>query len=116
MLSRLCPHCRVWTSITSLSGTFEICATLTQIVTARKSVRFSLTEKCVMRYGSNLRKFILSFSVACFPIVQWKPPTLGVVEADVLRSVDDLRFLGTFAAVPPRSFLFTTFHKYLRTG
>ena len=68
-----------------------------------------------MRYGSNLRKFILSVSVASLPIVQWKPAPLRVVEVVVLRSVDDLRFLGTFAAVPPRSFIFIVFHKYSRT-
>ena len=67
------------------------------------------------RYGSNLRKFILSVSVASLPIVQWKPPPLRVVEAVVLRSVDDLRFPSTFAAVPPRSVLFSVFHKYIRT-
>ena len=67
------------------------------------------------RYGSNLRKFILSVSVASLPIVQWKPPPLRVVEAAVLRSVDDLRFPSTFAAVPPRSVLFSVFHKYIRT-
>ena len=76
---------------------------------------FSLTEKCVMRDGSNLRKFILSVFVASLPIVQWKPPPLRVVEAIVLRSVDDLRFHGTFAAVPPRSILFTVFHNYITT-
>ena len=69
----------------------------------------------VMRYGSIPRKFILSVSVASLPIVQWKLPPLRVVEAIVLRSVDDLRFPGTFVAVPPRSFLFTVFHKYIRT-
>ena len=62
-----------------------------------------------------LRKFIRSVSVASLPIVQWKPPPLRVVEAVVLRSVDDLRFPSTFAAVPPRSVLFSVFHKYIRT-
>ena len=115
MLSRLCAHCRISTTITSLSGTSEIFVTLSQTLAGRKNPRFSLTEKCVMRYGPNLRKFILSVSVASLPIVQWKPPPLRVVEAVVLRSVDDLRFPGTFAAVPPRSFLFIVFHKYIRT-
>ena len=81
----------------------------------RKNLRFSLTEKCVMPYGSNLRNFILSVFVASSPIVQCQPPPLQVVEAVVLRSVDDLCFPGTFAAVPPRRFLFTVFHKYIRT-
>ena len=60
-----------------------------------------------MRYGSNLRNFILSVSVASLPIVQWKPPPRRVVEAVVLRSGDNLRFPGTFAALPPRCFLST---------
>ena len=114
-MSRLCAQCRVRTTITSISGNSEIFVTLTQTLTGRKNLRFLLTEKCVMRYASNLRKFILSVCVASLPIVQRKPPPLGVVEAVVLRSVDDLRFLGTFAAVPPSSFLFTLFHKYIRT-
>ena len=59
MLSRLCAQCQVWTTITSLSGTSEIFVTLTQTLPGRKNLRFSLTEKCVMRYGSNLRMFIL---------------------------------------------------------
>ena len=115
MLSRLCAQCRIWTTITSLSGTSEIFVTLRQTLTGRKNLRFSLTEKCVKRYGSNLRKFILSVSVASLPIVQWKTPPLRVVEAVVLHSVDDLRFPSTFAAVPPRSVLFSVFHKYIRT-
>ena len=45
------------------------------------------------QYGSNLRKFIVSVSFASLPMVQWKPPSLRVVEALVLRSVDDLAFL-----------------------
>ena len=68
-----------------------------------------------MRYGSNLRNFLLSVYVASLPIVQWNIPPLRVVEAVVLRSVDNLRFPRTFAAVPPRSFLFTVLHKYIRT-
>ena len=93
MLSRLCAQCRVWTAIT-LSGTSEIFVTWTQTPTRRRNLRLSLMEKCVMRYGSNLRKFMLSVSVPSLPIVQWKPPPLRVVEAVVLRSVDDLRFPG----------------------
>ena len=54
MLSRLCAQCRIWTTITSLSGTSEIFVTLSHTLTGRKNVRFSLTEKCVMRYGSKL--------------------------------------------------------------
>ena len=115
MLSPLCAQCRIWTTIASLSGTSENFATLSHTLKGRKNMRFSLTEKCVKRYGSNLRKFILSVSVASLPIVQWKPPPLQVVEAVVLRSVDDLRFPRTFAAVPPRSVLFSVFHKYIRT-
>ena len=115
MLSRLCAQCRLWTTITSLSGTSEIFVKLTQTLPGRKSLHFSLIEKCVMRCGSNVRKFILSLSVASLPMVQWKPPPLRVVEAVVWRSGDDLRFPRTFAAVPPRSFLFTVFHKYIRT-
>ena len=115
MLSRLCAQCRIWTTITSLSGTSEIFITLSQTLTGRKNLRFSLTEKCVKRYGSNLRKFIVSMSVASLPIVQWKPPPLRVAEAVVCRSVDDLRLPSTFAAVPPRSVLFSVFHKYIRT-
>ena len=103
MLSRLCAQCQIWTTITSLSGTSEIFVTLTQTLTRRKNLRFSLTEKCVKRYGSNLRKFIPSVFVASLFIVQWKPPPLRVVEASVLRSADDVRFPQTFAAVPPRS-------------
>ena len=82
---------------------------LSHTQTSRANLRFSLTEKCVKLYGSNLRKFILSVYVASLPIVQWKPPPLRVVEAVVLRSVDDLRFPSTFAAVPPRSVLFSVF-------
>ena len=115
MLSRLCAQCRIWTTITSLSGPSEIFVTLSQTLTGRKNVRFSLTEECVKRYGSNLRRFILSVSVASLPIVQWKPPPLWVVEAVVLRTVDDLQFPSTFAAVPPRSVPFSVFHKYIRT-
>ena len=117
MLSRLCAQCRVCTTIASLSGTSENFVTLTQTRPGRKNLRFSLTEKCVMRYGSNLRKFIvcLLHPCLCNGIVQWKPPPLRVVEAIVLRSVHDLRFLGTFSAVPPCSFLFIVFHKYIRT-
>ena len=115
MLSRLCAQCRILTTITSLSGTSEIFVTLRQTLTGSKNLRFSLTEKCVKRYGSNLRKFTLSVSVASLPILQWKPPPLRVVEAVVLRSVHDLRFPRTFAAVPPRSVLFSVFHKYFRT-
>ena len=114
-LRRLCAQCRIWTAITSLKGTSEIFVTLSQTLTGRKNLRFSQTDKCVMWYWSNLRKFILSVSVASLPIVQWKPSPLQVVEAIVLRSVDDLRFMGTFAAVVPHSFLFTVFHKYIRT-
>ena len=115
MLSRLCAQCRIWTTITSLSGSSENFVTLRQTLTGRKNLRFSVTEKCVKRYGSNLRKFILSVSVASLPIVQRKPPPLRVVEAVVLRSVDDLRFPGIFEGVPPRSVLFSVFHKYIRT-
>ena len=68
-----------------------------------------------MLYGSNLSKFNLSVSVASLPIVQWKPPPLQVVEALVLRAVHDLRFPGTFAALPPCSFLLNVIHKYIRS-
>ena len=115
MLSRLCSQCRIRTTITSLSGTCKILVTLSQTLTRRKNLQFSLTEKCVMRCRSNLRNCILSVSIAYLPIVQWKPPPLRVVEAVVLRSVDDLCFPGTFAAVAPHSFVFTFFHKYIRT-
>ena len=115
MLSRLCAQCQIWTTIASVSGTSEIFVTLSQTLIGRKNLRFSLTEKCVKRYGSNMKKFVLSVSVASLPIVQWKPPPLRVVEAVVLRSVNDLRFPSTFAAVPPRSVLFSVFHKYIRT-
>ena len=47
MLSRLCAQCRIWTTITSLSGTSEIFVTLSHTVTGRKNLRFSLIEKCV---------------------------------------------------------------------
>ena len=99
ILSRLCAQSRFWNTITSLSGTSEIFVTLTQTITRRKNLRFSLTEKCVMRYGSNLRKFIVSVSVASLPFVQRKPPPFRVVEAVVLRSVDDFRFPRKFAAI-----------------
>ena len=115
MLSRLCAQCRIWTTITSVSSTSEIFVTLSQTLTRRKNLRFPVTQKCVKRYGSNLRKFILSVSVASLPSVQCKPPPLWVVEAVVMRSVDDLRFPSSFAAVPPRSVLFSVFHKYIRT-
>ena len=115
MLSRLCAHCWIWTTITSLSGTSEIFVTLSQTLIGTKNLRFSLTGKCVKRYGSNLRTFILSVSVASLPIVQWKPPPLRVVEAIVLRSVDDLRFPSRFGAVPPRIVILSVFHKYFRT-
>ena len=69
MMSTLCAQCRIWTTITSLSGTSEIFVTFSQTLTGRKNLRFSLTEKCVKRYGSNMRKFILSVSVASLPIV-----------------------------------------------
>ena len=115
MFSRLCAQCRIWTTITSLSGTSEIFVTLSETVAEWKNLRFSLTEKCLKRYGSNLGNLILSVFVASLPIVQWKPPPLRVVEAVVLRSVDDLRFPRTFAAVPPHSLLFSVFHKYIRT-
>ena len=115
MLSKLCAQCRIWTIITSLSGTSEIFVTLKHTVTWRKNLRFSPTEKCVMRYGSNVRKFILSVSVASLPIVQWKPPPVWLVAVVVLCSVDDLCFPRTFAPVPSRSFLFSVFHKYIRT-
>ena len=116
MWSKLCAQCRVRTTITSLGGTSEIFVTLSQAMTGRKNLRFSLTAKCVMWYGSDLRKFFLSVSRASLPIVQWKSPPLPVVEAVVLCSVDDLLFLGTFAATSGRSFLFfTVFHKYIRT-
>ena len=115
MLSRLCAQCRIWTTITSLGGTSEPFVALSQTPTRRKNLRFSLTDKCVMWYGSNVRKFIPSVCVASLPIVQSKPPPVRVVEAVVLRSVDDLRFPRTFAAVPPRSFLFAVIHKYIRT-
>ena len=101
MLSRLGVQCQIWTTITSLSGTFEIFVTLSQTLTRSKNLRFSLTEKCVKWYGSNLRNFILSVFVASLPFVQSKPPPLRLVEAVVLRSVDDLRLPRTFAAVPP---------------
>ena len=96
------------------SGTSEIFVTLSQPLTGRKNLRFSVTEKCVMWYGSNVTPFILNVSVPSLPIVQWKPPPLRVVEAVLLRSVDDLRFPKTLAAVPPRSFLFTVLDKYIR--
>ena len=115
MLSRLFAQCRITTAITSLSGIPEIFVTLSQTLAGRKNMRFSLTEKCVMRYGSNMRKSILSVSVASLPIVQWKPPPIRVVELVVLRSLDDLRFPSTFAAFSPPSFLFTAFHKYITT-
>ena len=81
MLSRLCAPCRIWTTITSLSGTSEFFVTLSKTLTWRKNLRVSLTEKCVKWYGCNLRKFILSVSVASLPIIQWRPPPLRVVEA-----------------------------------
>ena len=115
MLSRLCGECRIWTTIKSLSGTSEIFVRLSQTPTGRKNLQFSLNEKCVKRYGSNLRKLILSVFVASLPIVQWKHPPLRVVVAVVLHSVDDLRFPSTFAAVPPGSVLFSVFHKYITT-
>ena len=115
MLSRVRAQYRIWTTITSLSGTSEIFVTLSHTLTGRKNLRFSLTDKCVTRYGSNMRKFIVSVSVASLPIVQCKPPLLWVVEAIVLRSVDDLRFPRTFAALPPRSVVFSVFHNYIRT-
>ena len=114
-LCKLCARCRIWTTITFLSGTSQIFVTPSKTLTRRKNVRFSLTEKCVKWYGSHLRKFIMSVSVASLPIVQWKPPPLRGVKAVVLRSVDDLRFSTAFAAVPPRSVLFSVFHKYIRT-
>ena len=114
-MSRLCAQCRIWTTITSLSGTSEIFVTLSHTLTGRKNLRFSLTDKCVMRYGSNLRKSFLSVSVASLPSVQLKPPLLRVVEAVALRSVDDLRFPRMFAAVPPRSLLFSVFQKCINT-
>ena len=79
MLSRLCAQCRIWTTITSLTGTSEIFLTLSQTLTGRKNLRFSMIEKCVKRYASNLRKFILSVSVASLPVVQCTPPPLRVV-------------------------------------
>ena len=84
-------------------------------LTRRNNLRCSLTEKCVMRFGSHLRKFILSISVASLPIVQWKPPPLRVVEVVVLRSIDDLHFPRLFPALPPCSFLFTVFPIYIKT-
>ena len=81
-----------------------IFVTLSQALTWRKDLRFSVTENCVMRYGSKLRKFNLSASVASLPIVQWKPPPFRLVEAVVLRSVHDLRFPGSLAAAPPLFF------------
>ena len=114
MLSRLCAQCRSWTTITSLSGTSENFETLSHTLIGRKNLRSSLTEKCVMQYGSNLRNFVLGVSVTSLPNVQWKPPPLWVVEAVVLGTGDALRFPGTFAVVPPRSFLFSVFHKYIR--
>ena len=115
MLSRLCAWCRIWTTITSLNGTTEGFVTLSQAVTGWKNLRFSLTKKCVMRYGTNLRKFIMSVFVASLPIVEWMPPPLWVVEAVVLRSVGDLPFPRPFAAVPPGSVLFSVLQKYIRT-
>ena len=70
MLSRLCAQCRIWTTITSLSGTSEIFVTLSHTLTGRKNFWFSVMEKCVMRYRSNLRNFVLSVSVSSLPIVQ----------------------------------------------
>ena len=92
MLSRLCAPCRIWTTITSVSRTSENFVTLSPTLTGRKNMRFPVIEKCVKRYGSNLRKFIVSVSVASLPIVQWKTPPPRVVEAVVFRSVDDLHF------------------------
>ena len=86
MLSRLCAQCRILTPITSHSGTSEIFVTLSQTLSGRKNLRFSLTQKCVKRSGSNVRKFILSVFVASLPMVQCKPPPLRVVEAVVWRS------------------------------
>ena len=65
MLSSLCAQCRIWTTITSPSGTSETFVTLSQTLIARKNLRFSLTEKCVMRYGSNLRKFVYCILAHC---------------------------------------------------
>ena len=42
----------------------RIFVTLSLTLTGRKNLRFSLTENCVMRYGSNLRK-LYSGCVCC---------------------------------------------------
>ena len=70
------------------SGTSEVFATFPPTQRGRKRLRFSLTNKCVSRYGSNLRKFIFNVCVGNLPIVQWQPPPLPVVEAVALHSVD----------------------------
>ena len=74
MLSRLSAQRQVWSTITSLSGTSEVFVTLAQTQRGKKHLRFSLTDKCVHRYGSSLGKFIFNVFVGHLPIVQWQTP------------------------------------------
>ena len=91
MLSRLCAQCPVWSTITFVSGTLEVFVSLAQTQRGRKHL--SLTDKCVQRYGSNLKKFIFNVFMGNLPIVRWQPPPLRIVEVVALHTVDALFFL-----------------------
>ena len=112
MLSTLCAQCQVWSTKTSLSGALEVFITLAHTQRGRKHLRFSLTDKCVQRYGSNLRKFIFNVSVGNLPIVQWQTPTFRVVEAvhclvgSYIRESEHIcekQQIGSFVMVQPQT-------------